>query len=306
MLSIVSLGLLLVAPQQPAAPAAAVPTFSDARALLWQPGVKNAYPRWSKDGKQILFQSNRTGKWQIYVMDADGKRERRISTGDDNANFPDWSPDNTLIAFVSDRDGNEEVYVMALDGSGARNLTNNPARDIHPYWSPDGKQLLFNSTRDSGDRLQIFEMSADGSGVRQLVDSPDDDTCARIDAAGERFVYLTNLAAGRDDVMLRRRDGSQPVNVTDDRAPDGWPVWVGDGRRIVYSSAQSGTFCLCVRDLDGGAPIQLTFAKPPYADARASVSPDGKRIAFNRDSADTIGICVVELPTAGAPGTAKQ
>jgi dipeptidyl aminopeptidase/acylaminoacyl peptidase len=284
-------------------PARAAPSESseaslpEVRTLVWQPGVKNAYPRWSKDGKSILFQSNRAGKWQLFVMDADGSSTRALTHGEANDNFPDWSPDNTSIAFVSDRDGDEEIYVMRADGTGARNLSSDPARDIHPYWSPDGKSILFNSTRDAT-RLQIYEVSADGTGLHRLVTSPDDDTCARVGPSGDRFIYLANLAIGQDDVMMRRRDGSDPVNLTHDAVPDGWPTWTPDGKHIVYSSAASGTFCLYLMNSDGTERRQLTAAELPYQDARACVSFDGKHIVFNRDRGDTIGICVIELSSA--------
>jgi len=277
----------------------APPSFTDARVIVWQTGVKNAYPRWSRDAKSILFQSNRSGEWQIYVMDADGGNVRQITSGGANNDFPDWSPDNRSIAFVSDRGGDEDVYVMRMDGSGLRNLSSDPARDIHPYWAPDGKKLLFNSTRDGG-KLQIYEVDVDGANLHRLVASGDDDTCARIGPRGDCFVYLSNLSIGQDDVVLRRRDGSQPTNLTHDSAPDGWPTWMPDGRSIVYSSAKSGTFCLYVMGADGSDPRQLTFARRPYEDARACVSADGRRIVFNRDEGETIGICTLELSSSSA------
>jgi TolB protein len=227
-------------------------------------------------------------------MDADGSHPKQLTSGVANNYFPDWSPDNERIAFVSDRDGNEDIYVMQMDGSQRRNISNHPARDIHPYWAPDGKRLLFNSTRD-GDALQIYEVEADGTGLRRLVVSPDDDSCARFAPAGDRFVYLANLAIGQDDVILRDRDGTHPVKLTKYLAPDGWPTRVPDGRRIVYSCARTGTFCLNVMDANGLEIRQLTFAEAPYSDARACVSPSQDRIVFNREQGETIGICIVDL-----------
>jgi TolB protein len=273
------------------------PAFADVHTILWQPGIKNAYPRWSNDGRSILFQSNRTGRWQIYVMDADGSHVRALTGGDANNNFPDWSPDNRRIAFVSDRDGDEEVYVMKMDGSELRNVSSDPARDIHPYWSPDGAKLLFNSSRGGG-KLQIYEVNPDGSELRQLVTSADEDTCARISPLGDRIVYLANLSIGQDDIMSCKRDGSDRINLTNDAAADGWPTWVADGRQIVYSSAKSGTFCLYAMDLESKQSRRLTFAEPPYEDARASVSRDRMHIVFNRGAGETIGICAVDMPRA--------
>jgi TolB protein len=281
-------------PQTAAGNAQPKAAAAEPRRVLWDEGVKNAYPRWSRDGTQILFQSNRTGSWQIEVMDADGSHRRALTQGPSNNNFPDWSPDNAQVAFVSDRDGNEDVWVMATAGGEARNLTRHPARDIHPYWSQDGAQILFSSTRD-GERFQLYEMDAAGGDVRRLVTSGDDDTCSRVSPAGDRIVYLSNLAAGRDDVIVARRDGSQPVDVTDDAQPDGWPCWTPDGARIVYAAGAPGAFALRSMKADGTERRQLTTPEAGWTDARPCVSPDGRRVVFNRDNERTIAILVLEL-----------
>ncbi|HEV8336557.1 MAG TPA: hypothetical protein VGR67_09090 [Candidatus Polarisedimenticolia bacterium] len=278
----------------PADRPAAGSAFSEPQRILWRDGVKNAYPHWSKDGARILFQSNRTGKWQIYVMNQDGSGEVQITQGEANNNFPDWSPDDSEIAFISDRDGNMEVYAMRADGSALRNLSKSPTQDIHPYWTPDGKKILFNSGRDGG-QLQIYEVNPDGTGLRRLATSEDEDTCARVSPAGDRIVYLANLHTGSDDVMMRDRNGSNPKNVTHDPPADGWPAWTPDGRHIVFSSQRNGPFALYLMNSDGSQARQLTDPKPPHFDGRANVSRDGKKIVFNRESGETIGILVVEL-----------
>lgn len=278
---------------------ASPPKLADVETILWEEGVKNAYPRWSLDGSHILFQSDRSGTWQIYLMEADGSKLVALTAGEVNNNFPSWSPDGSAIAFVSDRDGNEDVYVMNAAGEDLRNLSNNPARDIHPYWSPDGRKILFNSDRED-DLLQIWEVNVDGSGLRRLVASGDHNTCARVSPDGERIVYLANLAVGQDDVLMSSRDGSGVVNLTSDEMPDGWPTWMPDGGRIVYASQRPGRFSLFSMRVDGTDRRQITAPDEPFVDARPDISGDGRRIVFNRQDENTIGIFVVELD-AGAP-----
>ncbi len=96
--------------------AAGGPPAAPATTILWVDGVKNAYPRWSKDGARILYESNRTGKWQLHVMASDGSGDRALTSGDVDNQLPDWSPDNASVAFVSNRDGNDEIYVMRRTG----------------------------------------------------------------------------------------------------------------------------------------------------------------------------------------------
>jgi TolB protein len=257
-------------------------------------GVKNAYPRWSKDGARILYESNRTGRWVVHVMDADGSHDRALTAGGWDDQLPDWSPDNAWIAFTSNRDGNDEIYVMREDGSGLLNLSKSPARDIHPYWSPDGTSILFNSDRGGG-VLQLYEVHPDGTGLHRLAASEDEETCARVSPKGDAIVLLANLKEGRDDVLLRRRDGSHPVNLTRDAAADGWPTWTPDGARIVYASRRDGPFALYSMRPDGSDVRRITSPPSGFADGRPSVSPDGRRVVFNRERGGTIGIYAVEL-----------
>src|SRR5687768_12703256 len=87
---------------------------------------------------KIAFVSTRDGNGEIYVMDADGSEQTRLTSNAAFDFFPAWSPDGSKIAFTSDRDGNYDVYVMNADGSEQTRLTSNAARDIEPAWSPDG------------------------------------------------------------------------------------------------------------------------------------------------------------------------
>jgi len=130
----------------------------------------NSNPAWSPDGRKIAFFSNRDLEGGIWVMNADGPGEHRVTSdlafGENFA--PDWSPDGTRIAFHTTRHGfgEESIYVMDADGSNETRLTSGV--DRLPSWSPDGSEILFTSIEGAGSELRV--VGANGDGERGLTD----------------------------------------------------------------------------------------------------------------------------------------
>lgn len=266
--------------------------------VLLDEGVKFAYPHWSPDGNEILYQADSSGSWQLYIAARDGSGIRRISDGVGNNYMADWSPDGAQIAFVSDRTGDEEVFVMNADGNNVRNLSNSPARDIHPYWIADGSQIFFNSTRDDSEDylLHIYRMKPDGSELTRLTTGDNTETCAHLSPGGDRIVFLKgDVSANRDDICLRASDGSGEVKLTDDGDRDGWPSWSPDGSKVVFSTQEWGEFRLYVINPDGTGRKRLVPGKKGFSDVRAEVAPDGAEVIFNREKNDsTIAIMIAK------------
>ena len=95
----------------------------------------NSAPEWSPDGQKIVFDSNRDGILEIYVMDADGSNVQRLTHNDEIDSRPAWSPDGQRIVFNSRRDGSAaEIYVMDADGGNVERLTFNDHLDAHADW----------------------------------------------------------------------------------------------------------------------------------------------------------------------------
>ena len=144
--------------------------------------ASDSHLRWSPDGRRIVFESNRDDPdpgddhrtWNIYVMNADGSDQTRLTNNEAIDTLPRWSPDGRRTAFESNRDDPDagddhriwNIYVMNADGSDVRRLTNNEASDWGLRWSPDGRRIAFNSNRD--DNYEIYVMDADGSNARRL------------------------------------------------------------------------------------------------------------------------------------------
>ncbi|MGA9575544.1 MAG: DUF5050 domain-containing protein [Lysobacterales bacterium] len=265
-----------------------------------------SYPTWSPDGTRILYESSVSGNWEIYVMDLEGLGDNggNIIQLTDNENLdrmPSWSPDGQFIAFISDRDGDFEVFRMRPDGSEQTQLTHNDVNEIHPYWSPDSRRIIFNS-QVKGQRLYaIWIMTRDGTQHEELLRDDDLNSYAQISPNGELIVfdkwqdndenngeiYVMELETGK----LRRLTENQDIY-------DGYPTWTPDGRWIVYASEVGEDFKLFRIRPDGSGREQLTFG--PGNDARASISPDGARMLFNRDVDDNINIMLSAFPETPA------
>lgn len=97
-------------------------------------GKDDSFPAWSPDGERIAFSSFRDGNLEIYVMDADGTAQKRLTDHPRKDCFPAWSPDGERIVFSSDRDGNSEICIMGADGKNIVRITEDPSSDDDPDW----------------------------------------------------------------------------------------------------------------------------------------------------------------------------
>jgi TolB protein len=249
--------------------------------LLQEAGVENAYPRLFNDGKRILYQSNRTGNWQLYILDIATKQSQRITNDKFNNNFPDLSADNDRVAFVSDRDGNEEIYSMRIDGSELKRLTNEKARDIHPYFSPDGSEILFNSTRGNGS-LDVYRLDLRTGAIDRITDSTMDETCARYSPDMSQIIMLRNGATEDDVVVLDRATGLVRSITNTPKVRDGWPMFSSDGKWIYYSTMVSGQHSIHRIHVDRTGDEIITSASPGEEDGRAFISNDGRTLIYNK------------------------
>ncbi|HYH85467.1 MAG TPA: hypothetical protein VEX60_08290, partial [Pyrinomonadaceae bacterium] len=129
-------------------------------------------------GAKVAFASNRDGRVQIYLMNADGSGQAQLTSSGANDDGPRFSPNGAKILFQSDRDdpagGYNDIYVMNSDGTGQTRLTTAASDDCAPSWSPDGSKIVFQSLRN-GVSYQIYSMNADGSNQVNLGGSTSND-----------------------------------------------------------------------------------------------------------------------------------
>jgi len=217
---------------------------------------------------KIAFVSDRDGNNEIYIMDADGSNQKRLTKNNADDYSPTWSPDGTKIAFSSKRDGNREIYVMNADGSNQKRLTKNNADDYSPTWSPDGTKIAFISKRDGNG--EVYVMNADGSNQTRLTNNNVDDYSPAWSPDGSKIAFVSYT-----DIYVMNADGNNQINLN---ATSWWFTWSPDGKKIAFeeSTYECGNQ-ICVMNADGSSRTGLT---PCLGSFQGPVhwSPDGKKI----------------------------
>jgi TolB protein len=118
--------------------------------------------------------SDRTGSPQIYVMNADGSGQRRLSFDGAYNTAPAWSPDGRWIAYETRVGGQFDIWLIDPEGRTNVPVVTNPRSDEAPSWAPDSRKIAFHSQRRG--KADVYVVDLDGENPRRLTEAAGDDT----------------------------------------------------------------------------------------------------------------------------------
>ncbi|MCA2985685.1 S9 family peptidase [Gemmatimonas sp.] len=246
-------------------------------------------PALSPDGRQVLYtrtwidQLNDRRESSVWIMNADGTRNRFLVKGSDAR----WSPDGTRIAYVAPGEpGGAQLWVRYMDAEGATTqITRLTEAPSEIEWSPDGKSIAFGMLVRQSDDWRIA-MPAAPRGAK-WVEPPRVVTKVRYRA--DRQGFLEN---GLRQLFTVPADGGTPRQITSGEWPANGNSWTPDGKALLFTSnrvadaeytwRQSDIYKV---DVASGTVTPLTKRNGP--DGSPVPSPDGRYIAYTGyDSTD--------------------
>src|SRR5262249_5829432 len=244
-------------------------------------------PAWSPDGHMLAYQSDQSGKQDIWIAQVSGGPAINRTAGfRGDSQLPRGAPNGRQIAVYFEQDGPGTYLMSALAGS-ARKVAAMPngLGEMPAAWSPDGSELAYPAL-DSASRIGLERLNVQNATRRQgplpgdaarldVTWSPDGRFVAYVDQAGSYTSQVTRVW------VLRLSDGRAHA-ITDGRTEEWSPSWSPDSRTIYFSSNRGGPRDLWQQRLDGdGAPVGPAQRVTTGVDVlQAAVSPDGKRVAY--------------------------
>jgi len=207
---------------------------SEIRRVTYNTFAKDIDPAWSPDGRYIVFETDRDGNWELYLLDLATGAETRLTDSPFSDVNAFWSPDSKSLAFQSDRDGLWQIYTIDIVTGEETLMSDGIGEDHDPSYSFEGDRILFRSYRD-GANSTIYVMDDNGENLTRISDprgsatnhtwSPDDSVIA----------YQSDLD-GDLDIYAYEVEDKETRLVTDNNIHDYAPTWFCDAPLIVFTS----------------------------------------------------------------------
>lgn len=227
----------------------------------------------------LVFQSDRSGNWDIFRVEADGSGLVQLTDDPSDDSNPAWSPDGTRIAFSSTRSGAGDIYVMNADGGELERLTDHRAYEGAPRWSPDGGSLLFEAEREGVS--QIYRLDIDRRRSVRLTDSATRKLGPVYAPDAQSIVFMELGPAGwRLTLMDWESWGTQSLT---EGASSCRPAFSPDGSMLAYVSSRAREKAdVWLRQMGRqGEPVAWRVPTRPDAyNYDPSFSPDGRTLAI--------------------------
>jgi Tol biopolymer transport system component/imidazolonepropionase-like amidohydrolase len=196
----------------------------------------DADPAWSPDDAQIAYVSNRSGDYQVWVLDLVDRTRRQVTTEQGQATTPIWQPSGENIVFVRSLWWQQSLCAVPASGGNPRTIVPEGAERITPLgWFPEDQSLVFEQlVRDSKTRAwrsTINRVRLDGSAVFWSMDLPDQIEFAALSTQGDTLAYVLNGELWIQNLASER--GSEKRLI---QGPAFFPAWSLD-RTLLYVSS---------------------------------------------------------------------
>jgi TolB protein len=212
-------------------------------------------PRWSPDGKKILYNSYKDGGPMLYMKDIRSDKIRQISARSGLNTGACWAPDGKKVALTLSPKGDPDIFTINLDGKIVKRLTNHWGIDVSPTFSPDGNKIAFVSDRSGSPQIYVLDLT---NGREERLTFEGNYNTSPAWSSLNRIAFVSQ-DSGINDIYTMDPNGGRLRALTGNQGNNEDPCWSPDGRYIMYSSNRKGRYQLYLMDGNGLNQKKITF-----------------------------------------------
>ena len=263
---------------------------------------------WSPDGKTVAFISNMSGRFNIWLVPAEGGWPMQLTVSDQRQGGLTWSPDGKWIAYMSDYDGDEQwdIFLVSPKTGQVVNLTNTrEIAELNPKWSPDGRYLSYLVKPKTS---SVFEIDVYDTVLRDVKHLTGGTAKDRLNVGqfwasdGKSIFYTQDQSKGTDsniyvvdvataqNTLLTPHEGEK-LYQADDVSPDGRHLLITSNAGNGYDNA--GLIDIATKKIRWLTEDKWEVAGVKYA-------PDGKSLTYTANVDGNIDIYQYDIASGKA------
>lgn len=207
-------------------------------------GGRDMYAHWSQSQRRLLYTSNRTGRFQLWMSDTAGNDARVVDGSTTLLSTFAWSPAGPQYAATGREPGtpHDQLYIGDAKSGALKALTADAFDYRNPTWEPDGRALLVSSNR--GDAVEIWRYEIDSNNFTRLTYGGG----LHAQQAGDWLYYTRPDLAGLWGRPLKGTN--TPKLIVPDLAADDWGSWQIDKDTVYYVTRTADSDLVVARSLD--------------------------------------------------------
>ncbi|UCE05724.1 MAG: PD40 domain-containing protein [bacterium] len=245
----------------------------------------NSGPALSPKGDRIVFLSDRSGYFDVYLMSAiDGKMLGKLVSGQQSGDLEElhwlragisWSPDSKFIVFAAKSLGDDVLHIVNVK---KRKIVTKIELDLDgiftPSWSPGGDKIAFMGVKDGQGDIYCYHLKANK--LTKITDDVFSDLQPQWSPDGNKIVFVSDRHHAADvnelpedfkiyneefrnlDIYIKDLETNKIERITNTPNLEGSPVFSPNGDRLAYTSDASGIFNIYIYDLNSGMNYPIT------------------------------------------------
>ncbi|MCX7877136.1 MAG: DPP IV N-terminal domain-containing protein [Ignavibacteria bacterium] len=255
----------------------------------------NCYaPKFSPDGRKIVFSANNRITDLIYMIDLDDTSTFRLPVFIDGGLDPVFSPDGSLLMYRSEKDEDNNIYIYEI-ATGESYPISDGSLSTHGEFSPDGEKVIYSSSMTQNFDLVLLDLNdTTEKAQKTIVSTKDAEIYGTFHPEGKLIAFASFDINYKGTLKTCDINGKNIKTISSSGSSFN-PKFSPDGKYLAFVSNKSGNFNIYICKPDGSNMKQLTSEKGNTVEFEWS--GDSKKIVYDDQQDGVSAIWIINVET---------
>lgn len=250
-------------------------------------------PRFSPDGRKIVFCATNIVSDFIYLIDLDDSTTFTFPKFIDGGTDPVFSPDGRYLMYRSEKNDNNAIYILDIQSDQSFPISDG-SLSTHAEFSPDGSKVIYSSSLDENFDLVVLDLNDTSDNAQKTIaNSKDAEIHGTFSPDGRFVAYSSFDIYYRGTIHICNADGSNNITVSKGMGSSYNPRFSPDGSKLAFVSDKTGNLEIYTCNTDGSNLTRLTNKNGSTVEY--DWSADSKKIVFESMEESVSSINVLDL-----------